>query len=118
MNFKFAQSDFTKAFLSIKDAQDSSRWDIPEDVVPKMKENENFRLEMAGLNVNYEPFEFYYKDTAFNEILIDSRKQDFVFQDKFLMIEFKLTSQEIYGFGESNRRFPLGQGAWTMFANG
>jgi hypothetical protein len=30
----------------------------------------------------------------------------------------KLPTQKIYGFGERNREFGLGEGAWTMFANG
>lgn len=73
---------------------------------------------MAGLRVNYDPFEFYYQDTSFNEILIDSRNQSFWFSDKFMQIDLKLPTQKLYGFGERNREFPLTQGAWTMFANG
>jgi len=42
----------------------------------------------------------------------------FVFQDKFIQIDMKVATQKIYGFGERQRQFPLGQGAWTMWSNG
>ena len=53
VNFTFSQSDFTKAFLSLKGADSKQRWDIPEEIVPKMHEDTHFRVDMAGLNVNH-----------------------------------------------------------------
>jgi alpha-glucosidase (family GH31 glycosyl hydrolase) len=38
--------------------------------------------------------------------------------DKYLQMDFLLSSQRIYGFGERNREFSLGEGTWTMWANG
>ena len=73
---------------------------------------------MSGLHVSYNPFEFYYQETSSDEILIDSRGQAFVFEDKFMQIDFKLPTQKIYGLGERSREFSLSEGAWTMFANG
>lgn len=39
-------------------------------------------------------------------------------QDKYMQIDFKLPTQRIYGFGERQREFTLGEGTWTMWANG
>jgi alpha-glucosidase (family GH31 glycosyl hydrolase) len=35
-----------------------------------------------------------------------------------MQIDFMLPSQNIFGFGERTREFKLGQGTWTMWANG
>ena len=35
-----------------------------------------------------------------------------------MQIDFLLPTQNIFGFGERTREFKLGQGTWTMWANG
>lgn len=46
--FKFGQSDLARTFLSLRDADDESRWDIPEDLVTKDKENNVDRLSQSN----------------------------------------------------------------------
>ena len=36
--------------------------------------------------------------------------------DKYIQMDFKLPSQRLYGFGEREREFQLGEGTWTMWA--
>lgn len=53
-----------------------------------------------------------------SEVLIDTKDQAFVMQEKFMQIDMKLPTQKIYGFGERRRKFTLDQGAYTMWASG
>jgi hypothetical protein len=73
---------------------------------------------MSNFKVNHSPFNFQFGDIESNEILIDTWDQAFVWQDKFIQIDLKLPTQKIYGLGERSREFHLGEGAWTMWANG
>jgi hypothetical protein len=38
--------------------------------------------------------------------------------DKYLQIDLQLPTRNIYGLGERTREFNLGEGTWTMWANG
>ena len=39
-------------------------------------------------------------------------------QDKYMQLDLQLPSRRIYGLGERTRQFTLGEGTWTMWANG
>ena len=60
VDFKFGQSSLYRSFLSLSsgDAEDGSRWNIPDDIVPKDHHSKMGRLNMSNLEVNYDPFWF------------------------------------------------------------
>ena len=74
---------------------------------------------MMGLTVYHEPFGFQIADVLDSKnVFIHTNHSTLVFLDKFIQMDFKLPSQRIYGFGERTRQFDLGEGTWTMWANG
>jgi hypothetical protein len=76
------------------------------------------RLDMNNFVNRTSPFSFGFGSTATGRSIIDTENQTLVIQDKFMQMDMKLPSQRIYGFGERTRTFDLGEGTWTMWANG
>lgn len=121
VRFRFAQSGLGRSFLELSDENDPARWDIPEEVVPKDKEDS--RTQLASMsNFEHGTDQFWFRMgqryVSNDEVLVDTEGQAFVMQDKFMQIDMKLPTQKIFGFGERQREFGLGEGAYTMWANG
>lgn len=64
--------------------------------------------------------EFSFSDKRFDQDVtyLTTENQTLLMMDKYIQMDFKLSSQRIFGFGERNREFALGEGTWTMWANG
>ena len=41
-----------------------------------------------------------------------------IMMDKYIQLDLNLPSRRIYGLGERNTNFALGEGSWTMWASG
>jgi hypothetical protein len=49
---------------------------------------------------------------------LDSRNQTLIFADKYIQMDFKLVSQNVYGLGDRFSRMKLMEGAYGMWSNG
>ena len=94
------------------------RWEPPESVLRKPKNDPELRLSMSAFKLYDFPFGFSIGNTYTDETLISTENQTMLLTDKFLQMDFNLPSQRIYGLGERNRGFALTEGTWTMWANG
>ena len=115
VRYKFGQSSYKRTVLSLTDDLDPERFDIPEDPVSKQKPEYQYRLDFVDFKFARDPFSFSFASTRTGEKLIDTTGEAFVFQNKFIQIDMKIPSGHIYGFGERETSFELGQGAWTMW---
>jgi hypothetical protein len=50
--------------------------------------------------------------------MLTTENQTFIMMDKYMQMDLILPSRRIFGLGERNREFNLGEGTWTMWANG
>jgi hypothetical protein len=96
----------------------TERWEPPKDIVGYKGNDENQRLAMSKFQLNKDPFSFSIGSTYSDKTLITTEHQACYLLDKYMQIDFLLPSQNIFGFGERSREFKLGQGTWTMWANG
>lgn len=98
------------------------RWDIPDDIVPKAKSDFKYRLSSSDFQIRKDKFSFSlgqdFGPVLGKELLIDTDDRAFIMQDKFIQLDMKVATQKIYGFGERQREFTLGEGAYTMWTNG
>ena len=113
--FSFGQADYQRTVLSLS-ADGEERFDIPEPIVPKLTPKEQYRLDMANFQFDDTPFSFSFASPRTGEKLIDSFNQTFVVQDKFVQVDMVIPTGHVYGFGEREAGFELGQGAWTMWS--
>jgi len=121
ISFDIGQIDYRTAYVAFDDAK-SPQFKIPEEVLKKRGTDLQFRLESTGLEYSHEDrekFSFSFKNTRFpDETLVSSKGGSFLMMDKYTQIDLTLPTQRLYGFGERNREFNLGEGTWTMWANG
>ena len=74
---------------------------------------------MVGFKLHGDPFGFELQSTRTeNNVYVHTNSSDFVMSDKFMQLDLQVPTQRIYGFGERTREFTLGEGTWTMWANG
>jgi alpha-glucosidase (family GH31 glycosyl hydrolase) len=119
VKFKFGQATFGRSFLSLASAEDNvTRWDIPDDLVARDHSSIQGRLNMSNFEANLDPFWFKLGITSDGnrEVLIDTENQAFVFLDKYIQLDMKLPTQKIFGFGQLQGKFSLGEGAHTMWS--
>ena len=118
VKFEVGQSDFKTAYIRLTDAE-NERYSIPDDIVNKPSSNPTMDLEMLGFEMFNSPFGFRFSDKQdpTNQYLstIDST---FIMMDKYIQLDLNLPSRRIYGLGERNTNFALGEGSWTMWASG
>lgn len=63
------------------------------------------------------PFSFKHTDTRNNSnVLLHTSGSNLFLSDKYLQVDFELPSKRIFGFGDRNANFSLGEGTWTMWA--
>lgn len=118
VSYTFGQVGYKTTVLSLQAEGDDSRFDIPQELVAKQSSGPQFRLDMVDLEYKSKPFSFSFASTLTGEKLVDSAGQTFVFQEKFIQVDFKVPTAFIYGFGERDTSFQLGRGAWTMWSQG
>ena len=80
------------------------------------EEEENIG-EGYGKKYNVEDFTFRLMTQENEEFFYFSTKKNFVFSDTYINFESKLTSDNIYGFGERTHDFKLNQGLYTIWPN-
>ena len=123
--------------LKIKDASEK-RWEVPEiDVLNKeyLKNKNKYRislsqnltkLELLSFNIellyndnnnNNSNNEFSFKLTNKNnsEFYYFTTSKNFLYSDTYINFESKLTSDNIYGFGERTHDFKLDDGTYTIW---
>jgi alpha-glucosidase len=64
------------------------------------------------------PFGFSFSDDRTGETVLTTKDGAFIMQNKYMQLDMKLPSRKIFGLGERNTGFRLGEGTWTMWANG
>ena len=97
----------------------SERYSPPEDLVRKRRAQGTMRLDMCGFELFANPFGISFSNTRNpDEKLVHTQDSAFLMADKYMQLDFQLPSQRIYGLGERVREFTLGEGTWTMWANG
>jgi hypothetical protein len=100
-------------------AEGGSLWMPPSESVNRPGQDRTARNDMNGLSVELDPFSFTFTDTRnSSNVLLHTKDSNFLMMDKYYQMDLQLPSQRIYGLGERNREFTLGEGAWTMWANG
>ena len=73
--------------------------------------------EGYGKKYNVEDFTFRLMTQENEEFFYFSTKKNFVFSDTYINFESKLTSDNIYGFGERTHDFKLNDGLYTIWPN-
>lgn len=51
-------------------------------------------------------------------VMIDTKNSTIVMMEKYVQLDLQMPSRRIYGLGERKHEFTLGEGTWTMWANG
>ena len=85
----------------------------------KTKEYKNTKsLEDFGFTFTTKPNEIFTFNLKSNETnILTSKNGNFLFSDLFIALNYYLTSNDIYGFGERMHDFKLGDGKFTMWPN-
>jgi len=118
VRFEVGQADYKLAYLFMTDAN-SERYSPPEDLVRKRGAQGTMRLDMCGFELFTDPFAISFSNTRNpDEKLVHTQDSAFLMMDKYMQLDFQLPSQRIYGLGERVREFTLGEGTWTLWANG
>ena len=95
------------------------RFSIPDDIVNKPSSNTTMDLEMLGFEMFDSPFGFKFADKKDpTNVYLSTIDSTFIMMDKYLQLDLNLPSRRIYGLGERNTNFALGEGSWTMWASG
>jgi alpha-glucosidase (family GH31 glycosyl hydrolase) len=70
------------------------------------------------LSIETNPFTFTFTDSKDDDnVLVTSKNSHFLMTDKYIQLDLQLPSQRIYGLGERQHEFTIGEGTWTMWAN-
>ena len=118
ITFEMSLATPTMSYLWLDNA-DAPLWSPPEESVNKPTYGAGMRNDMSGLTVETNPFSFTFTDSRnSSNVLLHTKDSNFFMMDKYMQIDLQLPSQRIYGLGERNREFTLGEGTWTMWANG
>jgi hypothetical protein len=118
VKFEIGQSDFKTAYISLTDA-DNERYSIPDDIVNKPTSNPTMDLETLGFEMINNPFGFKFSDPADKaNVYLSTIDCSFLMMDKYMQLDINLPSRRLYGLGERQGQFALGEGSWTMWANG
>ena len=81
------------------------------------------RLEMLGVHLNdevkKETFGFQMRDVTDPENwLLDTIGQTLIFSDKYIQMDIKLPSRNLYGLGDRVHQFKLREGAFGLWSSG
>jgi len=116
--FEFGQADWKVAYMRLTD-NDNARFSPPKNIVNQLNADGNKRLDQCGFELLQNPFGFKFMDTKnSSNAIISTENSAFIFMDKYIQMDLQLPSRRIYGLGERNTQFALGEGTWTMWANG
>jgi len=117
IDFEFGQAHFKTAYL--RTSTWKKRYSVPEEVVNKPDARDPLRLDMVGFEIFRNPFGFQFTDDKDpSNVYLTTKNCSFVMMDKYIQLDMQLPSRRIYGLGERAGPFTLGEGTWTMWANG
>ena len=72
---------------------DNARFEIPDTIVPKPKDDQSMRLDMLGFKYNLNPFSISFSDpTDSTNVFVTTESQTLFFLDKYIQVDFKLPS--------------------------
>ena len=95
------------------------RYSPPKEVVNKLEAKTTMNLEMGGFSIFDKPFGFQFANpTNKDDVILHTNQSSFVMMDRYMQLDLQLPSRRIYGLGERKTNFSLGEGTWTMWANG
>ena len=86
-----------------------------EDEEEEEFDEEGGNLEGSGKKYTVEDFSFRLMTQENEEFFSFSTKDNFIFSDTYINFRAKLTSNNIYGFGERSHDFQLKNGIYTMW---
>ena len=112
--------DYRILRVAITDA-DSNRFSIPNSMVPQYLGSQNMRLEMLGVSLADSKTTFGFKMvdvTNSSNWLVDTTGQTLLFSDKYIQMDYKLPSQNVYGLGDRVHFFKLRPGAYSLWSSG
>jgi len=119
LNFTYCFKAPHHLVVRITDAQ-KERWEVPHR--PPFPHNDYstpcLPLDevQATVEVKESPFSFSVKRKSTNETIFETSVGDLIYSDYYLQISTKLPSKNIYGLGERNYKFDLGEGGtFTIF---
>ena len=100
----------------------NSRWDPSKYLLTSPKQYCNQSLSQFGANIIINNKTNEYKITLTNDKANEtyyeiSSDLNFLFSDTFLIYQTLLTSNDIYGYGERDHQFKLGDGTFTLWPN-
>ena len=78
-------------------------------------DEEGGNFEGPGKKYNVEDFSFRLMTQENEEFFYFSTKDNFIYSDTYINFESKLTSDNIYGFGERTHDFKLKEGLYTIW---
>ena len=134
-----------KKFVHLKITdKDNKRWEVPKEILnqeyfdninnknheknkkEENEENELFKIDIKGLNDDDNSNKRFSFDLYFESNDTQSPKEknifysfkidkNFIFSDNLLSFESRLTSDDIYGFGERIHDFKLEEGVYTIW---
>lgn len=119
-HFEFGLLSGKVSYLTIDDS-DNSQFSIPEDVVnkPRGKDNGMAKLKLAGFNLKTKPFQFEFTDiTNSSNTLLSSDGGSFIMMKRYNQLDLVVPSKHIFGLGERTTNLTIGEGAWTLWADG
>jgi alpha-glucosidase (family GH31 glycosyl hydrolase) len=117
VSFEFGQADFKTAYVKLTDAN-ADRYSPPESVVNKLSANGMMKLDMCGFEMFNDPFGFKFTDDKTGDAILTTENSAFIMMDKYMQLDMTLPSRRIFGLGERTKSFLVGEGTWTMWANG
>jgi len=97
---------------------DNQRYSIPESAANKPSFQETLRLDMCGFELFDDPFGFKFTDDRTGNAYLSTENSAFIMQDKYMQLDINLPTRRIYGLGERTKDLLIGEGTWTMWANG
>jgi len=95
-----------------------ARWEIPERTpFPHFASPKTIPVESGCCNVDVVdyPFSFAVRRKDTNEVLFDTKNQQFIYSNFYIELSTSVPSEFVYGFGERNSPFRLTSGVHTIW---
>lgn len=115
VRYTFGQVDPTQTVLQLTDAVDENRYSAPDHLVNRSQPQAEQRLDKSNFQILEQPFSFSFASAHTGEKMIDTQNQTFIYQDRYIQIDFQVSSEHIFGFGQRLSKFKLEEGAYTMW---
>jgi len=104
--------------VKILDKNDQNRWQIPETApFPHFASEKTISQEESSCKVEIEkePFAIVITRKDTNEVLFNTKDQQFLFTDLYIRLSTTMPTDNVYGFGERYYKFKLSPGTYTIW---